>query len=276
MENKNEYFLLNNLMTIIFLIKTPKTSLINLLKNRTIYNDKPKTEERKIILINYLSNKYPPLNTNEIIENKLIFVEPIKSWEKYGIKKNAHSLTLFHELMNISINNNYFSYNDKTNKFILNMIKSRIKKIKEIGGSTFCSLFFNKDLNKMISVSVGNILYSILRENKSRKHEIIYISTEQYHDINIPYQISSLNNDYNNMIIQYHNININDIIIISNKKEIILEYNNYINLNKDVNNEKNDEKLKNVFLYKYKIINKTKGSEINNDNMSSFSTSLES
>ena len=276
MENKNEYFLLNNLMTIIFLIKTPKTSLINLLKNRTIYNDKPKTEERKIILINYLSNKYPPLNTNEIIENKLIFVEPIKSWEKYGIKKNAHSLALFHELMNISINNNYFSYNDKTNKFILNMIKSRIKKIKEIGGSTFCSLFFNKELNKMISVSVGNILYSILRENKSRKHEIIYISTEQYHDINIPYQISSLNNDYNNMIIQYHNININDIIIISNKKEIILEYNNYINLNKDVNNEKNDEKLKNVYLYKYKIINKTKGSEINNDNMSSFSTILES
>ena len=276
MENKNEYFLLNNLMTIIFLIKTPKTSLINLLKNRTIYNDKPKTEERKIILINYLSNKYPPLNTNEIIENKLIFVEPIKSWEKYGIKKNAHSLALFHELMNISINNNYFSYNDKTNKFILNMIKSRIKKIKEIGGSTFCSLFFNKELNKMISVSVGNILYSILRENKSRKHEIIYISTEQYHDINIPYQISSLNNDYNNMIIQYHNININDIIIISNKKEIILEYNNYINLNKDINNKKNDEKLKNVYLYKYKIINKTKGSEINNDNMSSFSTSLES
>jgi hypothetical protein len=276
MENKNEYFLLNNLMTIIFLIKTPKTSLINLLKNRTIYNDKPKTEERKIILINYLSNKYPPLNTNEIIENKLIFVEPIKSWEKYGIKKNAHSLALFHELMNISINNNYFSYNDKTNKFILNMIKSRVKKIKEIGGSTFCSLFFNKELNKMISISVGNILYSILRENKSRKHEIIYISTEQYHDINIPYQISSLNNDYNNMIIQYHNININDIIIISNKKEIILEYNNYINLNKDINNKKNDEKLRNVYLYKYKIINKTKGSEINNDNMSSFSTSLES
>ena len=276
MEKKNEYFLLNNLMTIIFLIKTPKTSLINLLKNRTIYNDKPKTEERKIILINYLSNKYPPLNTNEIIENKLIFVEPIKSWEKYGIKKNAHSLALFHELMNISINNNYFSYNEKTNKFILNMIKSRIKKIKEIGGSTFCSLFFNKDLNKMISVSVGNILYSILRENKSRKHEIIYISTEQYHDINIPYQISSLNNDYNNMIIQYHNININDMIIISNKKEIILEYNNYINLNKDINNKKNDEKLRNVYLYKYKIINKTKDSEINNDNMSSFSTSLES
>ena len=276
MENKNEYFLLNNLMTIIFLIKTPKTSLINLLKNRTIYNDKPKTEERKIILINYINNEYSPLNTNEIIENKLIFVEPIKSWEKYGIKKNAHSLALFHELMNISINNNYFSYNDKTNKFILNMIKSRIKKIKEIGGSTFCSLFFNKDLNKMISVSVGNILYSILRENKSRKHEIIYISTEQYHDINIPYQISSLNNDYNNMIIQYHNININDIIIISNKKEIILEYNNYINLNKDINNKKNDEKLRNVYLYKYKIINKTKDSEINNDNMSSFSTSLES
>ena len=276
MENKNEYFLLNNLMTIIFLIKTPKTSLINLLKNRTIYNDKPKTEERKIILINYLSNKYPPLNTNEIIENKLIFVEPIKSWEKYGIKKNAHSLALFHELMNISINNNYFSYNEKTNKFILNMIKSRIKKIKEIGGSTFCSLFFNKELNKMISVSVGNILYSILRENKSRKYEIIYISTEQYHDINIPYQISSLNNDYNNMIIQFHNININDIIIISNKKEISLEYNNYINLNKDINNKNNDEKLRNVYLYKYKMINKTKGSEINNDNMSSFSTSLES
>ena len=99
------------------------------------------------------------------------------------------------------------------------MVKSRIKKIKENGSSMFCALFFNKELNKMISVSVGNILYSILRENKSRKYEIIYISTEQYHEINIPFQISSLNQDYNNLNIQCHNININDIIIISNKNK---------------------------------------------------------
>ena len=213
MEYRNGHFSLNKIRLIIFLIKTPRKSLINTLKKETInknFDSQEKQKERKINRINYIKN----INinniiffNNEIIDNKLIFVEPIKSWEKYGLNSNAHSLSLFNELMAISIND--FSFEENANKSIVNMIKTRIKKIKENGSSMFCALFFNKELNRMISVSVGNILYSILRENKSRKYEIIYISMEQYHDINIPFQISSLNQDYNNLNIQCHNININ-------------------------------------------------------------------
>ena len=177
--------------------------------------------------------------------------------------------------MNISIND--FSFTEKTTNSLVNRIKNKIKKIKGTGSSTFCALFFDKELNKMISVSVGNILYSILRENYSRKYEIIYISTEQYHDINIPFQISSLNQDYNNLSFQFHNININDIIIISNNKKMIIDSYEYIN-NENQNNcnyFSEMEKNKNVYLAEYKIINE-RNIELINDNLSIFSTSQDS
>ena len=286
MENRNGHFSLNNIKIIIFLIKTPKKSLINMLKERTKdnVNNREKTLnvqkmiERQINQINFFQKiKKEYLLYNEILDNKIIFVEPIKSWEKYGLKSNAHSISLFNILTSISLND--FSFNEKTNKYIFNMIKYKIKKIKEFGSSIFCALFFNKELNRMITVSVGNILYSILRENNSRKYEIIYISTEQYHDINIPFQISSLNQDYNNLSIQFHYININDIIIISNNKKTIFDFNEYINNGKNNFNffydiEKSEEN-RNIYLAEYKISNERKN-EGNNDNISIFSTSQDS
>ena len=281
MENKNGHFTLNYIKGIILLIKTSKKSLINIIKTRNIYNEekiekKQKMNIRKISLIYFIHQiKTENLLYNEIIENKIIFVEPINSWKNYGLKSNAHSISLYKTLMNISIND--FSFTEKTTNSLVNRIKNKIKKIKGTGSSTFCALFFDKELNKMISVSVGNILYSILRENYSRKYEIIYISTEQYHDINIPFQISSLNHDYNNLSFQFHNININDIIIISNNKKMIIDSYEYIN-NGNQNNcnyFSEMEKNKNVYLAEYKIINE-RNIELINDNLSIFSTSQDS
>ena len=281
MEKKNGHFTLNCLKGIILLIKTSKKSLINIIKTRNIYNEekieqKQKMNIRKISLIDFIHQiKTENLLYNEIIENKIIFVEPINSWKNYGLKSNAHSISLYKTLMNISIND--FSFTEKTTNSLVNRIKNKIKKVKGTGSSTFCALFFDKELNKMISVSVGNILYSILRENYSRKYEIIYISTEQYHDINIPFQISSLNHDYNNLSFQFHNININDIIIISNNKKMIIDSYEYIN-NGNQNNcnyFSEMEKNKNVYLAEYKIINE-RNIELINDNLSIFSTSQDS
>ena len=218
---------------------------------------------------------------NDLITNKIIYVEPIICWKKYGLKTNAHSLVLFNELMNIQINNAYFICNEKNTKFIFNMIKSKIKKIREIGSSTFLSLYFNKELNRMISVSIGNILYSILREDNSRKYEIIYISKEQYHDINIPYQVSKLNQDYNCINVQYHNINVNDIIIVSNSQKAIFSYKEFINIKNEHNVNffdllKKNEQRRNVYLSEYKIIEEQNNNLGINDNASNFSTSFES
>ena len=281
MEKKNGHFTLNCLKGIILLIKIPKKSLINIIKTKNIYNEekiekKQKMNMRKISLIDFIHQiKTENLLYNEIIENKIIFVEPINSWKNYGLKSNAHSISLYKTLMNISIND--FSFTEKTTNSLVNRIKNKIKKIKGTGSSTFCALFFDKELSKMISVFVGNILYSILRENYSRKYEIIYISTEQYHDINIPFQISSLNQDYNNLSFQFHNININDIIIISNNKKMIIDSYEYIN-NGNQNNcnyFSEMEKNKNVYLAEYKIINE-RNIELINDNLSIFSTSQDS
>ena len=137
----------------------------------------------------------------------------------------------------LEINEIFFSFKESLNKILLDKIKSKIKKIGEdknnLGSAIFCSLFFNKEFDKMISISVGNILYSILRETSRQKYEIIYISTGQYHDINIPYQLSSFNDDYKYLVISYHNININDVIIIGNNKSNILSYINEINSKKE-------------------------------------------
>ena len=287
MENKNRYLTLSNIMLLIFLIRTPKKYLINMLEKISLSKNiksKEQIEEklRKINKIHHINKiNDEQILFNDIISNKIIYVEPIISWKKYGLKANAHSSALFNELMNIDINDNYFIYNENSNKIIFNIIKSKIKKIKEKGSSTFLALYFNKELNRMISVSIGNILYSILREGYSRKYEIIYISREQYHDINIPYQISSLNQDYKSIIIQYHNININDIIIVSNSKKTILAYNEYINNKIDdsvnfFNKLKKEEQRKNVYLTEYKILEEQNNNFGINDNASTFSTSLES
>ena len=287
MENKNGHLTLSNIMLLIFLIRTPKKYLINMLEKISLSKNiksKEQIEEklRKINKIHHINKiNDEQILFNDIISNKIIYVEPIISWKKYGLKANAHSSGLFNELMNIDINDNYFIYNENSNKIIFNMLKSKIKKIKEKGSSTFLALYFNKELNRMISVSIGNILYSILREGYSRKYEIIYISREQYHDINIPYQISSLNQDYKSIIIQYHNININDIIIVSNSKKSILAYNEYINNKIDdsvnfFNKLKKEEQRKNVYLTEYKILEEQNNNFGINDNASTFSTSLES
>ena len=276
MDKKNGLITINDILLRIFLSK----KLINILKKESIkelfYQNKL-IEGRNIKQIGYIQriNKDILIN-NDLRNNKIILVIPIKSWEKYGLKLNAHSLSLYEQLMNISFQD--FSLNKKDIK----IIKTKIKKIKEYGSSMFCSLFFNKELNKMINVSVGNILYSILRENKSQKYEIIYISTEQYHDINIPFQISPLNHDYNNINLQWHDIMINDIIIISNNKKTIFDFNEYINNKNNYNNffdelevYNKNEMTDNLYFYAFKIIEE-QNDIINNDNISIFSTSQES
>ena len=246
---------------------------INIKRVNTLnINKKP---ERLLKQISFVSkNNKENLLYNNALNNKIIFVEGIKAWEKYGVLKNNYSNILFDEMMKININDNLFSSQEESNKILVNILKLKIKKINEkensIGSAVFCGLYFNKELNKMISVSVGNILYSILRENSRHEYEIIYFSTGQYHDINIPYQLSSLNQDYNHLDIKYHNVNINDIIIISDNKQIMLSFINKINTKKD-NLYKLDEMNNDNYLANYKIMN-GKINLVNKDDMSMSST----
>ena len=246
---------------------------INIKRANTLnINKKP---ERLLKQISFISkNNKENLLYNNALNNKIIFVEGIKAWEKYGALKNNYSNILFDEMMKININDNLFSSQEESNKILVNTLKLKIKKINEkensIGSAVFCGLYFNKELNKMISVSVGNILYSILRENSRHEYEIIYFSTGQYHDINIPYQLSSLNQDYNHLDIKYHNVNINDIIIISDNKQIMLSFINKINTKKD-SLYKLDEMNNDNYLANYKIMN-GKMNLINKDDMSISST----
>lgn len=298
MKKPNIHYMLNNPGFILFLINTPKSSLINMMKliSKNIkneeyqknYNNSPikllenkefldsiinKDSENKIIkqmTFLYKEEKENLLH-NTCLDDKIIIVEGLKVWEKYGAIKNNYSCHLFDEIMKININDKFFSFQKKANQILVDELKFNFKKICNnhyIGSAIFCGLFFNKEFNKMISVSVGNILYSILRENSKEKYEIIYISTGQYHDINVPYQLSSFNQDYNYLDIRHHNIKVNDIFIISNNKQTLLNYIDKINSNTEdtYNLDSNCN-----YLAKYKLV-KGQISILTNDSISISST----
>ena len=298
MKKPNIHYMLNNTGFILFLINTPKSSLINMMKliSKNIkneeyqknYNNSPikllenkefldsiinKDSENKIIkqmTFLYKEEKENLLH-NTCLDDKIIIVEGLKVWEKYGAIKNNYSCHLFDEIMKININDKFFSFQKKANQILVDELKFKFKKICNnhyIGSAIFCGLFFNKEFNKMISVSVGNILYSILRENSKEKYEIIYISTGQYHDINVPYQLSSFNQDYNYLDIRHHNIKVNDIFIISNNKQTLLNYIDKINSNTEdtYNLDSNCN-----YLAKYKLV-KGQISILTNDSISISST----
>ena len=301
MKKKNNICLFSNFGFILLLLKKQKISFMNNMKynccnynldfikkinsdnnseNEFINNkesniNKIHKEKSKSFLkqIDFISKmKEENLFYNICLDNKIVFVEGIKAWEKYGALINNYSYILFDELTKINIKDNFFSFKEKSNKILLNILKSKFKIICEnknnIGSAVFCGLFFNRDLDKMISISVGNILYSILRESSRQKYEIIYISTEQYHDINIPYQLSPFNEDYNNINIKFHNISANDVIIVGNKKKNILSFIDeiYSKNDKFYNIESNN------YLATFKI-NNEQINALNSDNLSIFSTS---
>jgi len=260
MKKTNIHYMLNNPGFILFLIKTPKSSLINIMKlisknlkneeqhQKSNNNNSNKLLEKKEFLDSIINkdseNKMIKQMTflyreekehllhNSCLDDKIIIVEGLKAWEKYGVLKNNYACHLFDEILKININDKFFSFQKKTNQILADELKFKFKKIcnnQYVGSAIFCGLFFNKEFNKMISVSVGNVLYSILRENSREKYEIIYISTGQYHDINVPYQLSSFNQDYNYLDIKFHNIKVNDIFIIANNKQTLLNYIEKIN-----------------------------------------------
>ena len=305
MIKETKYFLTNNSSLILFFLKKPDKTKLNLIKFK--FNNNIKPEIRKNSNINYLdfiktnkekTNKkdverflkeiifIPKLNKDNLLHNicsnnKIIFIEGIRAWKKYGALRNTYSYALFDEIVKIHINDNFFFSQEKSSNILNNILKSKIKRIGEnenyIGSAVLCSLFFNRELDKMISVSVGNILYSILRERSRQKYEIIYTSKEQYHDINTPYQLSPFNQDYNYLDIKYHNININDIIIIANNKQNIEKFLDKINSKEDnlLNNVYFNIDNSDNYLAEFKII-KQQMALTNDENLNISSTSSSS
>lgn len=303
----------SNIGILLFLINTLKPSLLNILDKYQL-NSYKLTNNNEIIekneniqTLETLAEKKKPKNSLKIIKsqvnsrnkhtyylcdnNKIILVKGIKIWEKYGIKNTSnYSKKLFEELTKININNSFFD-SEENKSSLINMFKRKIKQINLnkdlIGSSTFTSVYFNEALDKMISVSVGNILYSILKENENshQKYDLVYLSSGQYHDINVPFQLSPLNQDYNYIRIQYHNLNLNDIILlVDNKQTAINELNrlNSNNFNFKINKTKKNNNFNvinedyiNDIIIEYKIISQSneEDKELSSTSITTFSSS---
>ena len=156
MKKPNIHYMLNNPGFILFLINTPKSSLINMMKliSKNIkneeyqknYNNSPikllenkefldsiinKDSENKIIkqmTFLYKEEKENLLH-NTCLDDKIIIVEGLKVWEKYGAIKNNYSCHLFDEIMKININDKFFSFQKKANQILVDELKFKFKKI---------------------------------------------------------------------------------------------------------------------------------------------------
>ena len=91
------------------------------------------------------------------------------------------------------------------------------KNVKIEGTSTFSLLYIDKLNMRMLCISIGDSLYSIMRfDNESHKYRMEFISKEKYHSFNTPYQVGKYGDSPEFLISSNHNILENDIIILGN------------------------------------------------------------
>lgn len=91
-----------------------------------------------------------------------------------------------------------------------------VKKTKSKGSSTIVLLLLNQETKKLHATYVGDSLYMILRYNQNyEKFECIYKSNEQQHKFNQPFQVGTNGDSPNLAVIESHDIQDKDIVIVA-------------------------------------------------------------
>lgn len=91
-----------------------------------------------------------------------------------------------------------------------------VKKTKSTGSSTIVMLLLNQETKKLHSTYVGDSLYMILRYDESEKiFKLLHKSNEQQHKFNQPFQVGTNGDSPNLAIIQSHDIQDKDIVLVA-------------------------------------------------------------
>lgn len=91
-----------------------------------------------------------------------------------------------------------------------------VKNTKSMGSSTIVLLLLNQETKKLHATYVGDSLYMILRYNEETKlFEYYYKSNEQQHKFNQPFQVGTNGDSPNLAIIESHDIQDKDIVIVA-------------------------------------------------------------
>ena len=91
-----------------------------------------------------------------------------------------------------------------------------VKKTKSKGSSTIVLLLLNQETKKLHATYVGDSLYMILRyDNETEQFKCIYKSNEQQHKFNQPFQVGTNGDSPNLAIIETHDVQDRDIVIVA-------------------------------------------------------------
>ena len=206
--------LFSNYPFLFFLMNTNKDNLLKLINSST----ETKKEKNKISIKSSTKELLlNPENKNNIFsnDNLLIITKGISYWKELNIITTSYSKKLKEKLSQIKFIENINEENLKEK--VISIIKNLNKNAKIEGTSTFTLIYIDKVKIRMLSISMGDSLYSIMRfDNKSQKYRMEFISKEKYHSFNTPYQVGKYGDSPEFLISSNHNILENDIIILGN------------------------------------------------------------
>ena len=244
--NKNKRYvqgrLFSNYPLLFFLMNTKKDNLQNLInssyKTKKVKNKILIKTSIKEMLLNSENNN----NNNNIFsnDNLQIITKGISYWKELNINSISYSKKLKEKLSQIKFLE--IPNEEKLKEKVISIIKNLNKNMKIEGTSTFSLLYIDKLNMRMLCISIGDSLYSIMRfDNESHKYRMEFISKEKYHSFNTPYQIGKYGDSPENLISLKHEILENDIIILGNDcfwdnisiENILDIINNEINFNID-------------------------------------------
>ena len=177
----------------------------------------------------YHSTIIPLKSTSEdnLYVSDFLFIvsDGIGSWKHHGIDPSIYSkhlcLEISKTITNTTTTTNTPITNLTTYKSLITTSITTLNAHHILGSATFCSLYINIKALKMYSVSLGDTVFAILREDallvkgSSCKYSVYFKSKEQYHSFNTPFQCGHISNaDIACSIDMSFDIKERDVIII--------------------------------------------------------------
>lgn len=145
----------------------------------------------------------------------LVVADGVGGWNNQGVDPALYSKELCKNIKesfkNYFCNNKNVSLSSKVAK---DMLINSAMLTKSLGSSTCCLLLLDKENKKLYSSYIGDSLYMIIRYI-DHKFQMIYLSPEQVHSFNYPYQIGKNSDNPNEAIINTHDIKDKDVIIVA-------------------------------------------------------------
>jgi protein phosphatase PTC7 len=145
----------------------------------------------------------------------LVVADGVGGWNDIGVDPALYSK----ELCKL-IGQNFQKYLEKSDKSI---DESTIKEIvvqsvfenQQLGSSTVCCLYLDRETNTLFSANIGDSGYLIMRKNEKGEYFQFFKSQEQTHEFNFPFQVGSSGDNPRCAETHKHQLKDGDLIILA-------------------------------------------------------------